>query len=68
MVGKGSQEVADRAIYLLDSLGVPAKEIMRCCGTSELGMRQAIKRVEAGRYGKWAPYTVKPGEGRHGKR
>ncbi len=68
MIRKNPREVADRAVYLLNSIGVPANEIMRCCGISERGICQAIKRVEAERYGKLVPYTMKPGDGRRGVR
>lgn len=64
MIRTSLQEVSDRAVYLLSSLGVSSKEIVRCCGISELGIRQAIKRVIAGRYGSWVPHVLKPGEAR----
>ena len=58
MVGKNPQEVLDRALYLLQELGLTDATIRRCTGAGATALYQARKRVDAGRYGRFTQMTL----------
>ena len=62
MVGPSLQEIADRAIYMLLQRGVTVKHVKEGVGVTETRIKQAINRIENGRYGDVPVMGVVPGE------